>query len=164
MLSFCPFKNGDKLLNLLQQNDHAISIEGLQEALQLSRRSILYLIKKVNHALSEQGIPIIQNKKGQGYYLEEQGKNALRSYEQEPVVCNVLTHPQEMRIPLKDLHLDDRNRLLDYMLITEPGISLQDFMDIFQVARNTVLQELRRLETYNKKAPSKSASHRADAS
>ena len=64
MLSFCPFKNGDKLLNLLQQNDHAISIEGLQEALQLSRRSILYLIKKVNHALSEQGIPIIQNKKG----------------------------------------------------------------------------------------------------
>ena len=152
MLSFCPFKNGDKLLNLLQQNDHAISIEGLQEALQLSRRSILYLIKKVNHALSEQGIPIIQNKKGQGYYLEEQGKNALRSYEQEPVVCNVLTHPQKMRIPLKDLHLDDRNRLLDYMLITEPGISLQDFMDIFQVARNTVLQELRRLEVYNKKA------------
>ena len=50
------------------------------------------------------------------------------------------------------------------MLITEPGISLQDFMDIFQVARNTVLQELRRLETYNKKLPSKSASHHVDAS
>lgn len=153
MLSFCPFKNGDKLLNLLQQNDHAISIEGLQEAMQLSRRSILYLIKKINYALSEQGLPTIQNRKGQGYYLEEQGKHALRSYEQESVVCNVLTHPQQMRIPLKDLHLEDRNRLLDYMLITEPVISLQDFMDIFQVARNTILQELRHLETYNKKAP-----------
>ena len=53
MLSFCSFKNGDKLLTLLQQNNHAISIEGLQEAMQLSRRSILYLIKKVNRALSE---------------------------------------------------------------------------------------------------------------
>ena len=69
MLSFCSFKNGDKLLALLQQNNHAISIEGLQEAMQLSRRSILYLIKKVNRALSEQGLPLIQNKKGQGYYL-----------------------------------------------------------------------------------------------
>ena len=64
MLSFCSFKNGDKLLALLQQNNHAMSIEGLQEAMQLSRRSILYLIKKVNRALSEQGLPIIQNKKG----------------------------------------------------------------------------------------------------
>ena len=124
MLSFCSFKNGDKLLTLLQQNNHAMSIEGLQEAMQLSRRSILYLIKKVNRALSEQGLPIIQNKKGQGYYLEEQGKHALRSYEQEPIVYNVLTRPRKMRIPLKDLHLEDRNRLLDYMLITEPGISL----------------------------------------
>ena len=153
MLSFCSFKNGDKLLTLLQQNNHAMSIEGLQEAMQLSRRSILYLIKKVNRALSEQGLPIIQNKKGQGYYLEEQGKHALRSYEQEPIVYNVLTRPRKMRIPLKDLHLEDRNRLLDYMLITEPGISLQDFMDIFQVARNTVLQEIRHLESYNQKAP-----------
>ena len=153
MLSFCSFKNGDKLLTLLQQNNHAISIEGLQEAMQLSRRSILYLIKKVNRALSEQGLPIIQNKKGQGYYLEEKGKHALRSYEQEPIVYNVLTRPRKMRIPLKDLHLEDRNRLLDYMLITEPGISLQDFMDIFQVARNTVLQEIRHLESYNQKAP-----------
>lgn len=153
MLSFCSFKNGDKLLALLQQNNHAISIEGLQEAMQLSRRSILYLIKKVNRALSEQGLPLIQNKKGQGYYLEEQGKHALRSYEQEPIVYNVLTRPRKMRIPLKDLHLEDRNRLLDYMLITEPGISLQDFMDIFQVARNTVLQEIRHLESYNQKAP-----------
>lgn len=153
MLSFCSFKNGDKLLTLLQQNNHAISIEGLQEAMQLSRRSILYLIKKVNRALSEQGLPIIHNKKGQGYYLEEQGKHALRSYEQEPIVYNVLTRPRKMRIPLKDLHLEDRNRLLNYMLITEPGISLQDFMDIFQVARNTVLQEIRHLESYNQKAP-----------
>lgn len=164
MLSFCSFKNGDKLLTLLQQNNHAMSIEGLQEAMQLSRRSILYLIKKVNRALSEQGLPIIHNKKGQGYYLEEQGKHALRSYEQEPIVYNVLTRPRKMRIPLKDLHLEDRNRLLDYMLITEPGISLQDFIDIFQVARNTVLQEIRHLESYNQKLPSKSASHRADAS
>lgn len=153
MLSFCSFKNGDKLLTLLQQNNHAMSIEGLQEAMQLSRRSILYLIKKVNRALSEQGLPIIHNKKGQGYYLEEQGKHALRSYEQEPIVYNVLTRPRKMRIPLKDLHLEDRNRLLDYMLITEPGISLQDFIDIFQVARNTVLQEIRHLESYNQKAP-----------
>ena len=30
MLSFCSFKNGDKLLTLLQQNNHAMSIEGLQ--------------------------------------------------------------------------------------------------------------------------------------
>ena len=153
MLSFCSFKNGDKLLTMLQQNDRAISIEGLQDAMQLSRRSILYLIKKVNQALSGHGLPIIQNKKGQGYYLNETGKHALRSYEQESVVCNVLTHPQQMRIPLKDLHLEDRNRLLDYMLITEPGISLQNFMEIFQVARNTVLQELRQLEVYNQKSP-----------
>lgn len=153
MLSFCPFKNGDKLLTLLRQNDHAISIEGLQDAMQLSRRSVLYLIKKVNQALSEYGLPIIQNKKGQGYYLTEQGKHALGSYEPEPVVCNVLTHPQQMRIPLKDLRPEERSKLLNYMLITEPGISLQGFMDIFQVARNTILHELRQLENYNKKAP-----------
>ncbi|MSV24625.1 BglG family transcription antiterminator [Selenomonas sp. WCA-380-WT-3B 3/] len=153
MLSFCPFKNGDKLLTLLRQNDHAISIEGLQDAMQLSRRSVLYLIKKVNQALSGYGLPIIQNKKGQGYYLTEQGKHALGSYEPEPVVCNVLTHPQQMRIPLKDLRPEERSKLLNYMLITEPGISLQGFMDIFQVARNTILHELRQLENYNKKAP-----------
>lgn len=153
MLSFCQFKNGDKLLTLLQQNNHAISIEGLQDAMQLSRRSILYLLKKVNRTLSEQGLPVIQNKKGQGYYLDEQGKQALSAYAPKPVIYDVLTHPQKMQIPLKDLRLNERSLLLNYMLITEPCISLHDFMDIFQVARNTVLRELRHLESYNKKAP-----------
>ena len=77
MLSFCPFKNGDKLLNLLQQNDHAISIEGLQEALQLSRRSILYLIKKVNHALSEQGDPHHPEQEGAGVLFGRAGEARL---------------------------------------------------------------------------------------
>ena len=153
MLSFCSYKNGDKLLSLLQQSHHAISMEGLEEALELSRRSILYLIKKVNGALTDGGIPPIRNKKGQGYFLDDEARQLLSAYHTEENESDILTQPKKWHIPLKDLRREERCILMNYIIVTQPPVSIQTFMDIFQVSRNTVLQELRHLQEENEKQP-----------
>ena len=94
MLSFCSYKNGNKLLSLLLQSNHAISMEGLEDALGLSRRSILYLIKKVNGALIDSDIPPIKNKKGQGYFLEDSSRQMLAAYDMEQLESDILTQPK----------------------------------------------------------------------
>lgn len=146
MIAFCNYKNGNKLLSLLQQSEHAISMEGLEEALGLSRRSILYLIKKVNHVLAASDIPPIHNKKGQGYFLEDASRQLLSAYDTEQNEADILTQPKKWHIPLKDLRREERGILLNYIIITQPPVSIQTFMDIFQVSRNTILQELRHLQ------------------
>lgn len=153
MLSFCSYKNGNKLLSLLLQSNHAISMEGLEDALGLSRRSILYLIKKVNGALIDSDIPPIKNKKGQGYFLEDSSRQMLAAYDMEQLESDILTQPKKWRIPLKDLRRGERFILMNYIIITQPPVSIQTFMDIFQVSRNTVLQELRHLQEENEKQP-----------
>ena len=153
MIAFCSYKNGNRLLSLLLQSGHAVSMEGLEEALGLSRRSILYLIKKVNHALDAGAIPSIQNKKGQGYFLTDASRQLLSVYDTEHDEMNLLTQPKKWHIPLKDLRRDERDLLICYILITQPPVSIQTFMDIFQVSRNTILQELRHLQKQDDESP-----------
>ena len=70
MFLFCHCKKGDRLLDLLASADHTwLPMEILMERLGLSRRSVLYLMKKVNASLEAQGIPTIANQRGRGYFL-----------------------------------------------------------------------------------------------
>ncbi len=147
MIRFCPYKNGDRLLDLLAASSDAapLSIDRLIERLGLARRSVLYLMKNVNASLAAHGIPAIANRKGRGYYLTDAARAALAACEDAPAACDPLAAPQALRLPLKDLAREERDLLFRYIVLTEPGVSLQAFMDIFHAARNTILLELRRL-------------------
>ena len=78
MIRFCPYKNGDRLLDLLAASSDAapLSIDRLIERLGLARRSVLYLMKNVNASLAAHGIPAIANRKGRGYYLTDAARAA----------------------------------------------------------------------------------------
>lgn len=46
MIRFSKLKHGDDLLNLLATSDKFVPVNNLMEGLDLSRRSVFYLIKK----------------------------------------------------------------------------------------------------------------------
>ena len=148
MFLFCHCKKGDRLLDLLASADHTwLPMEILMERLGLSRRSVLYLMKKVNASLEAQGIPTIANQRGRGYFLPDESLCMLRTFETKPSAGNPLSEPKTLRLPFRELALQERDDMFRYIVITEPGVSLQAFMNIFHAARNTILQELRHLSS-----------------
>ena len=148
MFLFCHCKKGDRLLDLLASADHTwLPMEILMERLGLSRRSVLYLMKKVNASLEAQCIPTIANQRGRGYFLPDESLCMLRTFETKPSAGNPLSEPKTLRLPFRELALQERDDMFRYIVITEPGVSLQAFMNIFHAARNTILQELRHLSS-----------------
>ena len=79
--------------------------------------------------------------------LPDESLCMLRTFETKPSAGNPLSEPKTLRLPFRELALQERDDMFRYIVITEPGVSLQAFMNIFHAARNTILQELRHLSS-----------------
>jgi transcriptional antiterminator/mannitol/fructose-specific phosphotransferase system IIA component (Ntr-type) len=149
LLSFCPYKHGNELLEILGQASQAIPIDDLMDTLHLSRRSILYLIKKVDVSLSKNALLPIQNSKGIGYFLTAETSHQLLAYDEKRASYDLFVHPERLSVKANSLTPTARKILINYIVITQPGISIQRFMAIFSISRNTVIKELRAMDCFN---------------
>jgi len=72
ILSFSKHKHGNDLLLLLLAANDYITADSLQQRLHISRRSLFYLINKVNEELDQKAEFPITNVKKLGYYLPKE--------------------------------------------------------------------------------------------
>lgn len=150
MIIFSQYKHGNELLDTLYKSETAISIENLMDRLQLSRRSIMYILKNINMELSRKQILPVENIKGIGYVISPKAKCKLKAY--DTVVQNkiVLFIPNDWRLDIKKMTQEQSLIIFEYIIITNETTSINELMQIFQASRNTILSRLRALDVYNK--------------
>lgn len=117
-----------RILESLIEDDF-LSVKQISEDLSISRRSIYYAFDNINQWLESRNLPIIQNKRGKGYYLEE--KDLYLDVLKKVDVETYLT--QEERQSL----------LVCLLLMSEHKISIETLMETLEVSRNSVFSDLR---------------------
>ncbi|WP_054656274.1 hypothetical protein [Secundilactobacillus silagei] len=127
MIRFSKLKHGDDLLNLLATSDKFVPVNNLMEGLDLSRRSVFYLIKKLNQELDENGHFNITNVKEVGYYLPTETITALQSEPKQERFSGLL--------PI------ERKQLILFKLINRPYSSLSYLSNYLTVSKNTIIRD-----------------------
>lgn len=143
------YKHGNELLALLINNDYPLSLNFIMNELQLSRRSVLYLVKNVNSELAAKNFAIIQSKKNIGYSLADQTKKQLADITNKSVADNFWQSPKNLLFPLTNLKPAERSCIINYLVITSPPVSINDLIHIMQASRNTILRELQAMPQFN---------------
>ncbi|WP_203650233.1 BglG family transcription antiterminator [Secundilactobacillus yichangensis] len=131
MIHFSKLKHGDLLLNTLAGPNKFVPISSLMESLNLSRRSIFYLIKKVNIELDDSNYFEITNVKGLGYHLPAETINELNSGSKP--------------IKFSGLSPDERKKVITFELINRQYSSLTYLKTYLSVSKNTIIRDLTKL-------------------
>lgn len=124
-----------RILQLLCQNDEYVSLEWLQETLSVSKRTIYYLINKTNDTLAVYQIAPIQNKRGAGYYIENEQKKQIQSLFTESLVESSLKAEDRIQF------------LICWLLYPDKVIHVETIMEYFGISRNSVFSDLKKLKT-----------------
>ncbi len=124
----------NELLSLLMQSEHCISIAEIQNELGISRRTVYYLVNKLNDYFYSSGIDPVNNKRGSGYYLSE---------EQKKKVSIVL----ENECSLDMMKSADRvYYLICWLLYPKHVVRVDDIMKLFGISRNSVFSDLKKVK------------------
>lgn len=132
MIHFSKIKHGDELLNLFVSTNRYLSIEELQNRLKLSRRSIFYVIKKVNIELEKKGIEHVQRIGGAGYYLTPDSVDKLR---ESKLVSNRSSNFVLGRL--------ERKNLIIWKLINNEVVSLLKIAELLNISKNTAIKDMK---------------------
>lgn len=124
-----------RILQLLCQNDEYVSLEWLQETLSVSKRTVYYLINKINDTLAVYQIAPIQNKRGAGYYIENEQKKQIQSLFTESLVESSLKAEDRIQF------------LICWLLYPDKVIHVETIMECFGISRNSVFSDLKKLKT-----------------
>lgn len=122
------------ILQILCQNEEYVSLEWLQETLSVSKRTIYYLINKINDTLSVYQIDPIQNKRGAGYYIEDKQKKQIQSLFTESLVESSLKSEDRIQF------------LICWLLYPNKIIHIETIMECFDISRNSVFSDLKKLK------------------
>lgn len=133
LIKFSKYKHGNELLNTLEQSDSFIPVSDLITTLGLSRRSVFYLIKKVNKELDDHELFGITNVQNMGYYLPDETIQELQSIRRAPVFTG-LTYNQRVLV-------------ITFLLISRSNSSLSYLSSYLSVSRNTIIRDLSAIET-----------------
>ncbi|WP_196604273.1 BglG family transcription antiterminator [Pectinatus haikarae] len=150
MIIFSQYKHGNELLAALHHAETPVSIENLMDKLQLSRRSIMYILENVNKELIIKQISPIENIKGIGYFLPPKAKTYLQPLDADIRQQALLVLPKQWSLNIKALTQKESLILFNYIIITQETTSINELMGIFHSSRNTVLKRLRSLVFYNR--------------
>ncbi|WP_054746921.1 hypothetical protein [Lentilactobacillus rapi] len=99
MIKFSKYKHGNELLNILEESDSFIPATDLMDKLHLSRRSVFYLINKVNKELDSHELFGITNIQNMGYYLPEETAKELQTVREAPVFNGLTLVQRTLIIP-----------------------------------------------------------------
>lgn len=145
-MKFTSTRHGNEIINELIKSKSITSLETLKDHLNLSRRSIFYAIKKLNNELDEKGLDPIENIRGVGYQLtEDTRKKILDLNARRGLPINFFDFFANY-FKFKDLMQKDRIELMQFCLISRKQTSLNDLASYFNVSKNTVIKDLRKIK------------------
>ena len=128
-------KSQKEFLMLLLENENPQSIQSIQDQLDISRRTVYYIVNKINDVFYDLRMEPINNKRGQGYYLTS---------DQKKVVDSIL-HSDGT---LQNLSPDERvHYLICWMMYPKANIHIENIMELFDVSRNSVFNDLKDLKS-----------------
>lgn len=128
-------KSQKEFLMLLLENENPQSIQSIQDQLDISRRTVYYIVNKINDVFYDLRMEPINNKRGQGYYLTS---------DQKKVVDSVL-HSDGT---LQNLSPDERvHYLICWMMYPKANIHIENIMELFDISRNSVFNDLKDLKS-----------------
>ena len=123
------------VLQILVESDDFVSLADFQKMLEVSKRTVYYLINKINETLSIYAINPIKNKRGSGYYLEK---------EQKEKISNLFTDS----LVESSLKSEDRvHYLICWLLYPDDVIHVDTIMDRLDVSRNSVFSDLKKVKS-----------------
>lgn len=128
-------KSQKEFLMLLLYNENPQSIQSIQDQLDISRRTVYYIVNKINDVFYDLRMEPINNKRGQGYYLTS---------DQKKVVDSIL-HSDGT---LQNLSPDERvHYLICWMMYPKANIHIENIMELFDISRNSVFNDLKDLKS-----------------
>lgn len=128
-------KSQKEFLMLLLENENPQSIQTIQNELDISRRTVYYIVNKINDVFYDLRMEPINNKRGQGYYLTS---------DQKKVVDSIL-HSDGT---LQNLSPDERvHYLICWMMYPKANIHIENIMELFDISRNSVFNDLKDLKS-----------------
>lgn len=128
-------KSQKEFLMLLLENENPQSIQSIQDQLDISRRTVYYIVNKINDVFYDLRMEPINNKRGQGYYLTS---------DQKKVVDSIL-HSDGT---LQNLSPDERvHYLICWMMYPKANIHIENIMELFDISRNSVFNDLKNLKS-----------------
>lgn len=123
------------VLNQLVQQDSYISVQKLAAILNVSRRTIYNDLEKINNWLTEHHLPEIQQVRAQGLYIDEATKKEIVKNYAFSKAAHYAFSPLERRAWIY-LHIVGQDE----------SCFLDDMKELFQVSRNTVLDDIKKLK------------------
>lgn len=128
-------KSQKEFLMLLLENENPQSIQSIQDQLDISRRTVYYIVNKINDIFYELRMEPINNKRGHGYYL---------TADQKRVVDSILHSDRT----LQSLSPDERvHYLICWMMYPKTNIHIENIMELFDISRNSVFNDLKDLKS-----------------
>ncbi|MFF2449428.1 BglG family transcription antiterminator [Neobacillus sp. NPDC058068] len=123
------------VLNQLVLSDSYVTVQELALTFNVSKRKIYNDIAKINDWLKESGYSKVSQVRGQGLYLDENIKEKLRT--QLPV----------SDYPYYEYSPNERRAwIFIFIAVKEQPLYLNDFIELFQVSRNTILEDIKKLK------------------
>lgn len=128
-------KSQKEFLMLLLENENPQSIQSIQDQLDISRRTVYYIVNKINNIFYELRMEPINNNRGHGYYL---------TADQKKVVDSILHSDRT----LQNLSPDERvHYLICWMMYPKTNIHIENIMELFDISRNSVFNDLKDLKS-----------------
>lgn len=123
------------VLNQLVLADSYVTVQELAQTFNVSKRKIYNDITKINDWLKDSGYPKVSQVRGQGLYLDEQVKEKL------------ITQLSVCEYPYYEYSPSERRAwIFIFIAVQEQPLYLNDFIELFQVSRNTILEDIKKLK------------------
>ncbi|MGG0662280.1 BglG family transcription antiterminator [Bacillus altitudinis] len=129
-------KRGTTLLSMLLHTTTYLSIEDLQNRLNVSTRTVYAEIKRMNSWLETHQLSGVQRKDQRGYYLHPHEKEVII----EKADTVLVGHDYEPCVK------ERRAILLLSIACSEKHLKIDDFMEMTKVSRNTLLEDMKQLK------------------
>lgn len=135
-VNFSKRKHGNELLEILLTSSGYTTANFLQQHLHISRRSLFYLINKVNDELDQHAEFPITNVKKLGYYLPTDTIKFLHKMTEKETSSKIMTN-----------NAKQRQLLIAFSILNTSGCSLADLTYQFNISKNTVIRDIKVLHS-----------------
>lgn len=137
-ISYTLDKRCTEILNIVMYTTGYLKIQDLADDLEVSKRSVYYDISKINEWLIDNGIDPIIQERGKGIILHKEQVQAIQKTLNQTKSESILVFTPEERQRIEICTIIVRNHPL----------YIEDFMDTCQVSRNTIINDLKSVDTF----------------
>lgn len=137
-ISYTLDKRCTEILNIVMYTTGYLKIQDLADDLEVSKRSVYYDISKINEWLIDNSIDPIIQERGKGIILHKEQVQAIQKTLNQTKSESILVFTPEERQRIEICTIIVRNHPL----------YIEDFMDTCQVSRNTIINDLKSVDTF----------------